>query len=289
MATSPARLPMVVLSHGTGGSAAAMAWLAETLAANGYLVAAVNHHGNTGFESALRLEGFMVWWDRPQDVSALIGALLADPRFGPRIDATRIGVAGFSIGGYTALAAVGARLSRSQWERLCAAQPADPGGCKLPPEAKFTIDEAQQLLDHDARVKAAFARMGEPYRDARIKAAFAIAPVLGPALTAESLKQIVVPVRIVVGARDDQAVPERNAVPVAAQIAGAELEVLPGVAHYTMLPTCNALGRRVASAICTDADGVDRAATHRAVSAQALAFFERTLKADAAGPGREVR
>jgi dienelactone hydrolase len=36
--------PLVVLSHGTGGGAAGMAWLAETLASNGYIVAAVNHH-----------------------------------------------------------------------------------------------------------------------------------------------------------------------------------------------------------------------------------------------------
>ena len=284
MAASPARLPLVVLSHGTGGSAAAMAWLGETLAANGYLVAAVNHHGNTAAGSTPRREGFLVWWDRPQDVSVLIDALLADPRFGPRIDASRIGVAGFSLGGYTALAAVGARLSRAQWDRHCAAQPADPSGCKLPPEAKFTMDEARQLIENDERVKAAYARMGDPYGDARVKAAFAIAPVLGPALTAESLAQIAVPVRIVVGARDDQAVPERNAKPMAAQIAGAELDVLPDVGHYTMLPTCNAFGRRVASAICTDADGVDRAATHRAVSAQALAFFERTLKGAATTP-----
>ena len=39
--------PLVVLSHGTGGSALQLSWLAEHLASNGYIVAAVNHHGNT--------------------------------------------------------------------------------------------------------------------------------------------------------------------------------------------------------------------------------------------------
>ena len=56
----------------------------------------------------------------------LIDKLLADPRFGPRIDATRIGAAGFSLGGYTVLALAGARLSRDQWERFCAEHPDDP-------------------------------------------------------------------------------------------------------------------------------------------------------------------
>src|SRR5262249_26455384 len=46
-AEDPATLPLIVLSHGTGGGAAMLSWLAEALASNGYLVAAVNHHGNT--------------------------------------------------------------------------------------------------------------------------------------------------------------------------------------------------------------------------------------------------
>ena len=36
------RLPLVVISHGTGGGAATLSWLAEALATNGYVVAAVH-------------------------------------------------------------------------------------------------------------------------------------------------------------------------------------------------------------------------------------------------------
>ena len=42
--------PLVLLSHGTGGSAVMLAWLGETLARAGYVVAAINHHGNTATE-----------------------------------------------------------------------------------------------------------------------------------------------------------------------------------------------------------------------------------------------
>jgi hypothetical protein len=43
-ASSRRNFPLVMLSHGTGGGAATLAWLAETLASNGYIVVAVNHH-----------------------------------------------------------------------------------------------------------------------------------------------------------------------------------------------------------------------------------------------------
>lgn len=277
LTASPAKLPLVVLSHGTGGGVAAISWLAETLASNGYLVAAVNHHGNTASEPSYRLEGFVIWWERPKDMSVLIDKLLADPRFGPRIDPTRIGVAGFSLGGYTALATVGARLNLAQWKGFCTAKPADPN-CNLPPEIQSTAADAQRLLDQNERVKQAVAHSHESFRDTRVKAAFAIAPVLGPALTADSLAEIQTPVRIVVGSKDDQALPDINAKPVAAAIPKAELEVLPDVAHYTFLATCNFAGLFAARRICVDPDGVDRDAIHRRVSAEAVEFFNRVLQ-----------
>ncbi len=276
MAATPAKLPLIVISHGTGGGAATLAWLAETLAANGYIVAAVNHHGNTGAEPAYRLEGFVVWWDRPRDLAALIDKLLADPLLGPRIDPARIGVAGFSLGGYAALATVGARLRYSQWKDYCAAKAGDPN-CELPPESRFTMDDARRLVEGNARVRGEIERSGDSFRDPRVKAAFAIAPVLGPALTAASLAAIEVPVRIVVGAQDAMAPADITARPVAAAIPNAQLEILPSVSHYTFLASCDLSGRLLARGICVDPDNVDRNAVHRMVSGEALAFFNRFL------------
>ena len=42
--------PVVLISHGTGGSAAGMGWLGCRLAARGYVVLGVDHHGNTAGE-----------------------------------------------------------------------------------------------------------------------------------------------------------------------------------------------------------------------------------------------
>src|SRR5260370_12560467 len=154
LASSRWKFPLVVLSHGTGDGAATLAWLAETLASNGYVVAAVNHHGNTAAEPSYQVQGFILWWERARDISVLIDKLLADPTFGAQIDPSRIGVAGFSLGGYTALTAVGATLGQRQWKSFCASNPADPT-CNLPPEASFSMPDMQQLLEHDDRVQHA--------------------------------------------------------------------------------------------------------------------------------------
>src|SRR5580704_9067892 len=63
-----ARFPLIVISHGTGGTGLSMAWLGEALAAHGYVAAAVNHPGNNGTEP-YTLEGFSIWWERARDVS----------------------------------------------------------------------------------------------------------------------------------------------------------------------------------------------------------------------------
>ena len=282
LAAGDKKLPLVVLSHGTGGGAATLSWLAEALASNGYIVAAVNHHGNTAAEPSYQPQGFILWWERARDISILIDGLLADPRFGTHIDPSRIGAAGFSLGGYTVLATVGVRLDYDQWKRFCADKPDDPN-CAPPPEASFSVADIQRLLDRDDRVKDSVSHSHESFRDARIKAAFAIAPVLGPAMTKTSLAEMRVPVRIIVGSRDDQAPADVNARLIAAAIANAELEVLPDVRHYTFLARCNFFGRIVARSLCADPDAIDRAEIHRKVGAHALQFFNRKLQGGMGG------
>jgi hypothetical protein len=58
------KYPIIVLSHGTGGSALMMMWLGTYLAARGYIVAAVNHHGNTAAEKELVPQAFLLYWER---------------------------------------------------------------------------------------------------------------------------------------------------------------------------------------------------------------------------------
>ena len=140
--------------------------------------------------------------------------------------------------------------------------------------------DVQRLLDYDERVKEAVSHSHESFRDVRIRAAFAIAPVLGPVMTKASLAEVRVPVRIVVGSQDDQAFPDVNARPIASAIPNAELEIIPNVAHYTFLARCSLFGKVFVRSLCTDPDGIDREEVHRRVSADALTFFNRTLRGE---------
>lgn len=276
IADEPRPFPLVVLSHGTGGASAQLSWLAEALASNGYVVAAANHHGNTAAEERYLPQGFALWWERARDVSVVIDALLADPRFGPRIDSARIGVAGFSLGGYTALAVSGARVDRGEWSQYCEENEGAPS-CTLPPEAPFTTADVAAIAANDPDVEASVREAGRSFRDDRVGAAYAMAPVLGPALVRESLAEVSIPVRIVVGEADAQASPAVTARPVASAIPNAELEVLPDAGHYVFLAECGLRGRLLVRGLCADAGGVDRGAVHDRVSADAVAFFNREL------------
>lgn len=271
--------PLIVLSHGTGGSAAQLSWLAEALAAEGFLVAAPNHHGNTAAEKALMPQGFMLWWERAQDVSAVIDALLADPFWGPRIDASRIGAAGFSLGGHTVLSTAGALTDRAAWRAGCEADASDPA-CRPPPESDFSIQDLLELEPTPA-VAASLARANASYRDVRIRAVYAMAPALTTAFDAGRLAEIGVPVRIVAGSLDAQVPAQTQLGPLAARIPDAQLHLFDGAGHYAFLAPCGLRGRALLAALCRDPAGIDRRVLHGEVGRDALGFFRAHLGAPA--------
>lgn len=272
IAAGPARFPLILLSHGTGGTAQSLAWFATALAARGYIVAGVNHPGNTA-TAPYTVQGFSLWWERARDLSSALDALLADAQFGGRIDPRRIGAAGFSLGGYTVIELAGGVTSRKRFEDICKAAP-DQASCKAPPEFADLIAKAKALAETDPAYAEALRRDGSSYRDARIRAIFAMAPALGPAVTPESLGAIAVPAAVVAGEQDSIVPVGANARYYAAQIPRAQLTIFPGgVDHYTFLDVCTDAGRSTLPALCVDRPGVDREAVHNATIELAAKFF----------------
>ena len=268
--------PLLALSHGTGGSAEIMAWLASALAARGYIVAAVNHPGNNALEE-YTAEGFLLWWERARDLSVMIDHLLRDRTFGGRIDRTRLGAIGFSLGGYTGIEIAGGRTDPQRFLDFCRSPEAE--GCADPPEFPKLFARWQELQTTDPNFRRFVGQAGRSYRDPRIRAVFAIAPALGPAFIPESLRGIRVPVAILAGA-DDPIVPVRsNAQRLASLIPGATLSLVPGgVGHYTFLATCTPAGREAQPQLCRDAAGVDRERVHEQAVDEAARFFDAALK-----------
>lgn len=266
------KFPLIALSHGTGGSALQMAWLGTYFAARGYIVVAVNHPGNnavTGYTT----QGFIEGWLRAKDISTVIGDILADPRFGAKIDPDRIGAAGFSYGGYTMMELAGATTDLNRILAWCNEQ---KGACD-PPEMPDLM-ERFQALKRQPDVQRALQRAGDSYRDPRIRAVFAIAPAVARAFTSESLQKIAIPVQIVAGASDPIAPPAENAQFFTANIKGASLTLLPGgVGHYTFLDVATDLAKKQLPKLSVDNPGVDREAVHKQVADMAAEFFGKEL------------
>jgi predicted dienelactone hydrolase len=105
---APGRFPLVLISHGSGGSPLLYRSVSLHLARRGCIVAALKHAGNSLGDDALAdtLDNFR---NRPRQLVELLGALLTDRTLAPSIGAGPVTVIGHSLGGYTALCVAGAQ------------------------------------------------------------------------------------------------------------------------------------------------------------------------------------
>lgn len=252
------RHPLVLISHGHGGSALGHHDLATALADAGFIVAAIEHAGDShrdqsGFGTERVLLG------RAWRVSAMLNMLLADPQLGPHIDAGRIGVAGFSAGGYTSLLLLGATPDFSRRAAYCVAQPADAEVC--------------------VEVPAVIERLpaSRPTADARIRAGFVMAP-FAIFFDEASLKQVNAPVFLYGAMADAVLLPDYNVLPVRDALPRLHtFRGIVGAGHYVFLAPCNPGMTDALPVLCKDPPNIDRAALHAQINADAVAFFRQTL------------
>jgi predicted dienelactone hydrolase len=277
LATAPSKhgWPMVLLSHGTGGSALQMSWLGIALARAGYIAVAVDHPGNNA-NGKLTPEGMALWWERATDLSQVLDGMLADKEFGKNIDQARVGAAGYSLGGYTVLELGGAQTEVREMISLCK-ENADAAVCHVPEMRGMGTPE--EILHAVKKTSAiSLAQSGDLFSDDRIGAVFAIAPALAFTMTEDSLRAMRMPLEMVVGTNDNIAPARDNAEYVRIEVKGAKLTTLPHVGHYTFLDTCTAQGKKTLERYCEDSREVDRDAVHGRVAGMAVGFFDKSLR-----------
>lgn len=97
--------PLLILSHGYPGNRMLMSHLGENLASKGYLVASIDHadstYGDAAYLSGTAFGSTLV--NRSLDTLFVMGALKA----------SRVAIVGYSMGGYGALVAGGAGVSKA--------------------------------------------------------------------------------------------------------------------------------------------------------------------------------
>lgn len=255
-------LPLVVISHGSGGWFGGHYDTALALAHAGFVVAAATHNGD-----AYQDQGQMAQiWRRTAQLHRLIEYMLGEWPGHAAIDAGRVGVFGFSAGGFTALVAAGGTPDLSLVQPHCRHSTAFE--CSV--IAKMSPDE----LAHFDPPPSAFVH------DPQIRAAVVAAPALGYTFGRKGLKNVRVPVQLWRDEFDhvlpspDYAEAVRDALPRA-----PEYHLVANADHYDFLAPCSAVLAKAAPDICAERPGFDRAAFHAEFNAAVSAFFERTLQA----------
>ena len=270
---------LIVISHGTASTETGFAALAQALARSGYLVASVEHVGDTWQDQSMRATPGRYFAERPRQASRVIDTLLADPQWRARIangadGLPLIGALGHSAGGYTVLALAGGKPVLSRLRAHCELEAAlDPVLCKLSTSVGGAAVQAIATADG----------LEEPVQaDARVRAVMALAP-LGVAFSASSLAAINVPVAIYAGEKDTFLVPRFHAQWVMQNMqnkkgASTTLQLVPNAGHYAFMNTPTMDLPSPDGSVAADPPGFDRAAFLQRLAQESVVFFDKNLR-----------
>ncbi|GBR22307.1 alpha/beta hydrolase family protein [Asaia spathodeae] len=248
--------PLIVISHGTGGSWTSHLDTAAQLATSGYVVVALTEPGDNWRDQSrvTDLSG------RTRALRAALDYMLSQWPGAAKLDSNRIGAFGFSAGGLTVLLALGAKPEFSRLTPWCAAHP-DSFTCMMIAHQKAPINGRLPNLT-----------------DQRIRAAVIAAPALGFTMSPQALAGLRQPIQLW-QAQNDRILPEpgslepvRNALP-----SHPAIHLVEGAGHFDFLAPCRP-GLETLP-ICQSAASFDRARFHERFNAALVAFFNKTLLA----------
>ncbi len=265
------KLPMIVFSHGTGGSAEGHVDTAVALAEAGFVVVAVNHTGDNYRDISAVGRGTQLY-ARPRHIARTIDYMLTSWPRHASIDPQRIGMFGHSAGGFTALVIAGAEPKMWLGEDYCRNHP-QAWSCRYIKRQGLSLEDLGKQR-HVTWV-----------HDSRVKAAVIAAPAIGYSFDRESLAKVSIPFQLWAAERDD-VVDDSPAEIRSAMATPPEFHEVANAGHFSFLAPCGLRLRAIimvmhwfgTEQICADPVGFDRRAFHEVFSRDVTAFFQRELK-----------
>jgi len=245
--------PLIVISHGRKGTFLDHRDTAQGLADAGFVVAAISHPGDNAQDSS-HSDDLSAFVARPADIKRLIDYLLGSWRYAAAIDPDRIGLFGFSRGGYAGLVLAGANPRFGRNEGMCVGQ------------ISTICEDVRQ------------GKLGPLVHDRRVKA-LVLADPLSVFFAKTSLDEVRVPIQLWRSEHGGDRVTPESVAAVADQLpVRPDFHTVPNAQHFSFLPPCP--GDLAASAhdICTEPPNFDREAFHKEFNAQVLEFFRQALR-----------
>ena len=257
-------LPLILISHGTGGSMSSHIDTANVLARAGFVVIAVTHIGDNNQDrsyAGTRLDLI----DRPRQAKAALDWVLSSWPGRLNLNPRRIGVFGFSLGGFTSLVLVGGTPEIARMAQLCDSTPGAP-------ECAFIKNAHGDQLTPSTEAP-------RWTHDERIKAAVIAAPAAGYLFGPGDLREVSVPVQLWRVENDSQAPDAWNGAVVRDNLkVHPDSHLVQGADHFVFLAPCSETLAAAAPQICQDPAGFDRAAFHRAFNQSLVDFFTTKLR-----------
>jgi len=262
-------LPLVLISHGTGGSNTGHHPLAQALAGNNYIVAALTHPGDNYQDRSLAGDS-RYFNERPNQLVAMLDALLADPKWGATIDQKKIGAIGHSIGGYTVAAMVGARPDLQTLYKHCTTVKDDPSCAYKDPSIAVSSPSASPYkLSGKVSVQIA-----QP--DRRVRSIALLAP-MGSVVAPNTMTDIKASV-LMIGAQHDEILPAKYHFDrLTNELPSAQSSIAQGAGHFSFLAPINPSFKVGLGEVAKDPDGLDRSAFNQRLGKQLVNWFNQTL------------
>lgn len=262
------RFPVVLLSHGSGGTADKLFWLTDALVNKGFIVVAIDHAGNmTGDNSG---KGLIEVWLRPQELSFALDKVSALTEFKDQLDLSRVAAVGHSAGGTTALLLVGARFSKERFESPVP----NCHGTKDPYLAVWCKEiETLDLKSYSAET------LTRDYGDKRVRVSVALDPGFARSFAPDSLNDVRDKVHLFVADRLSTPFDEIHSKDFLKILGTSAAEIVPDSIHMTFLQPCSAGVPKddpELKELC--ANNESKASIQNKVAESIVAFFASKLK-----------